>query len=130
MLRHPSPAVVGLNPRCPQGLPDYPRPRGLYSAAPIVQCHHHKGPLGVCGLHEFCSYTLLPPAPPVPPPFPPAVTRMSAISFAVATCLFLPWLLVYAIAGESILSSKVYRALDAAALDLSEYGLGIIDPNR
>ncbi|KXZ56290.1 hypothetical protein GPECTOR_1g255 [Gonium pectorale] len=55
-------------------------------------------------------------------------TKHSAIAFVVLTVAFLPWLLLYAIAGDRILSEKVYRALDAAALDLSKYGLGIIDP--
>ena len=56
----------------------------------------------------------------------PADTRHSAISFVIATVAFLPWLLLYAIAGDQILSEKVYRALDAAALDLTKYGFGII----
>ncbi|PNH09071.1 putative gamma-secretase subunit PEN-2 [Tetrabaena socialis] len=56
-------------------------------------------------------------------------TKYSAVGFTVATVLFLPWLLLYAIAGESILSYKVYHALDAASLDLSAYGLGIINPS-
>ncbi|KAG2440962.1 hypothetical protein HXX76_003815 [Chlamydomonas incerta] len=55
-------------------------------------------------------------------------TKWSAIGFIVATVIFLPWLLLYAIAGQDILSPNVYNALNAAALDLSAYGLGIINP--
>ncbi|GIL75900.1 hypothetical protein Vretifemale_5615, partial [Volvox reticuliferus] len=53
-------------------------------------------------------------------------TRWSAIFFIISTSFFLPWLLVYAIAGKRLLSWKVYHALDAAALDLSQYGIGAI----
>ncbi|PNW80568.1 hypothetical protein CHLRE_07g323050v5 [Chlamydomonas reinhardtii] len=55
-------------------------------------------------------------------------TKWSAIGFIVATVIFLPWLLLYAIAGKEVLSPDVYNALNAAALDLSAYGLGIINP--
>ncbi|EFJ43852.1 hypothetical protein VOLCADRAFT_121368 [Volvox carteri f. nagariensis] len=51
-------------------------------------------------------------------------TQRSAIFFIILTVLFLPWLLFYPIAGKRLLSSKVYRALDAAALDLASYGIG------
>lgn len=55
-----------------------------------------------------------------------ADTRWSAIAATVATAIFLPWLLLYAIDGQRILDPKVYDALDAASLDLSAYGFGIV----
>lgn len=45
----------------------------------------------------------------------------------MATAIFLPWLILYAAAGQDVLSANVYNALDVSALDLSKYGLGIID---
>jgi hypothetical protein len=60
---------------------------------------------------------------PDPASCPPAAdVRYSAIALAIATVMYLPWLLLYAIAGKEVLSAKVYHALDAAALDLSAYG--------
>ncbi|KAG2493278.1 hypothetical protein HYH03_008415 [Edaphochlamys debaryana] len=57
-------------------------------------------------------------------------TKWSTIGFVIVTVIFLPWLILYAAAGQEILSANVYNALDAASLDLSQYGLGIIDPNN
>lgn len=49
----------------------------------------------------------------------PADVRRSAIWFLVYTALFLPWMLLYLIAGESILGQDTYDKLDIMSLDLS-----------
>ncbi|KAL4419327.1 hypothetical protein ABPG77_006015 [Micractinium sp. CCAP 211/92] len=51
-------------------------------------------------------------------------TRRSALGFVVYTCLFLPWMLLYLIAGEKVLGQSAYDALDINRLDLSGSGLG------
>mmetsp|Transcript_12852 Transcript_12852/g.30497 ORF Transcript_12852/g.30497 Transcript_12852/m.30497 type:complete len:83 (-) Transcript_12852:276-524(-) len=48
--------------------------------------------------------------------------RRSAIGFLVLTALFLPWVMVYYIGGESLLGNA-YRRLDASRLPLQSYGL-------
>lgn len=52
-------------------------------------------------------------------------TRRSALGFVVYTCLFLPWFLLYLIAGEKVLGQSAYNALDINSLDLSGTGLGV-----
>lgn len=56
--------------------------------------------------------------------------RRSAVCFVVVTSITLTWFLLYAIAGQSLLSPNVYKALDASALDLTQWGFGIIAPNQ
>ncbi|PSC70501.1 putative gamma-secretase subunit PEN-2 [Micractinium conductrix] len=51
-------------------------------------------------------------------------TRRSALGFAVYTALFLPWMLLYLIAGEKVLGQRVFDKLDINSLDLSGSGLG------
>ncbi len=52
-----------------------------------------------------------------------ADTRLSAIGFVIASLIFLPWLLLYMIAGESVLSYNVWYTLDATRLDTAALGL-------
>lgn len=47
-------------------------------------------------------------------------TKRSAICLAVATALFLPWLIFFPVAGKDLMNPKVYKALDATRFDLSK----------
>lgn len=62
-----------------------------------------------------------------PPPKPDALatdTRRSAACFAGWTVLFVPWLLLFAVAGPSLLGQKLYEKLDAYGIDLNALGIG------
>ncbi|GAX83040.1 hypothetical protein CEUSTIGMA_g10466.t1 [Chlamydomonas eustigma] len=50
-------------------------------------------------------------------------TRYSAIAFTIASILFLPWLLLYTIAGSWLLDPRVYRALDVINLNIANLGI-------
>lgn len=41
----------------------------------------------------------------------------------VATVIFLPWFLLYIIAGKQVLDPDVYNTLDATKLDVAMLGL-------
>ena len=52
-----------------------------------------------------------------------ADTRYSALAFSIASAIFLPWFLLYVIAGDRILSPNVYHTLDATGLNVAGLGL-------
>jgi hypothetical protein len=52
-----------------------------------------------------------------------ADTRWSAIGFVAASVVFLPWFLIYIIAGDTVLSPNMYRILDATRLNVANLGL-------
>ena len=54
---------------------------------------------------------------------PNADTRYSALAFSIASAIFLPWFLLYVIAGDRILSPNVYHTLDATGLNVAGLGL-------
>lgn len=52
-----------------------------------------------------------------------ADTRYSALAFSIASALFLPWFLLYVIAGDRVLPPSVYHTLDATGLNVAGLGL-------
>lgn len=50
-------------------------------------------------------------------------TRWSAIGFTVASCIFIPWSMLYITAGASVLDPHVYWILDATRLNVAALGL-------
>lgn len=60
---------------------------------------------------------------------PPARThtdvRRSAVCFAAWACLFLPWMLLYLVAGPQLLGRSLYDRLDAWRIDLASLGIGL-----
>lgn len=54
---------------------------------------------------------------------PNKVTRHSAVSFLVASIIFLPWFLLYVTSGQYVLSPSVYNTLDVTNLCVTCFGL-------
>jgi hypothetical protein len=54
-----------------------------------------------------------------------ADARHSAYCFVGWLVLFLPWMLLFMIAGPSIIGNNVYNKLDAYQIDLAALGLGL-----
>jgi hypothetical protein len=52
-------------------------------------------------------------------------TRRSAACFVGWAVLFLPWTLLYLVAGRQLISASVYEALDAYRIDLASLGIGL-----
>lgn len=51
------------------------------------------------------------------------LTRRSAVGFAVASAIVLPWMLTFTIGQEAVFGTRLFDKLDASRIDLAKWGL-------